>query len=324
VNRFQNVPARTKNRNLARLLSSLLAALLLASCAPRREPPPPTDQELGRLTRSARAAFDQRDASQAVRLYEQALERARALDDAAEIGNSAYNLAVSLIAAGQYERAEAMLREAQSGLDRAGENLADVLLVQARLAQLQGNHAEARHWVEQVLAAPGSNPDSGHLVQAALIRGSIAFENGDGAQARSALLEAEKTIRQTADPALRAGLEQLRGKVALLEHQPGLAAEAFDRSAGLWRKAGRYRDLARDLARAGEAYQETGRLAVGGERFLRAARSSFAQGDEALARRWLEEAALLADRAGDAWLQRRVGDFESELAVQGAGGRDDS
>jgi tetratricopeptide (TPR) repeat protein len=297
-----------------------LGLILLVACgSPRRDPTPlPKDEQLARVSRSARAAYDRSDNSQAIRLYAQALERARVLDHAVEIGNAAYNLAVSLIAAGQYERAESLLREAESSLTRAGENLADVLLVRARLARLRGNRDEAECWAEQVLARPESDPTREHTAQVALLRGGMAFDRGDAGGVAAALRAAEPILKPAEDPALRAGLEQLRGQAALLEPAPLRAALSFDRAASLWRQAGHYRDLARALAQAGQAYADAGETALGGERFFRAARSGFAQGNRGTARRWLEEASRLARQSGDAWLQRRIEDFEREQTDDGA------
>jgi tetratricopeptide (TPR) repeat protein len=297
--------------------AGVVSFILLLGCAgPRREQPPSQDEELTRLTRQARTGFDQGDLSQAVRLYEHALERAQLIDDAAQIGNAAYNLAVSLMGTGEYARAKSMLREAETALARAGENLADVLLVQARLAQLQGNHPEALLLTRALTTRPGSSPRPEHLTQAALIRGAIASARGDVAAARVALNEAKQTIGRSADPALAAGLHQLQGNVALLQDRPEAAARAFDRAVELWREAGHYRDLARALAKAGEAWEAAGNQARAAERLFRAARSGFAQEESVAAREWLQRASRLAEKAGDSRLQQRLRALESEWASE--------
>jgi hypothetical protein len=175
--------------------------------------------------------------------------------------------------------------------------------------------------VRQVRVRAGSEPGPEHLTQAALIEGSVAAENQDVAAARSALGEAERRAAQASDPALHGGIANLRGELGLLEKQPALAAAGFDEAVVFWRKAGHYRDVARALARAGHAYELSGRPNAAGERYFRAARSSFAQGDEQSARTWLVEAARLAESAGDVRLRRLVMDLERELTVGSEHGR---
>jgi tetratricopeptide (TPR) repeat protein len=297
------------------------ALLFLLSCAaPRQTEPVFTDPALDRLTRSARGAFDQGNASRAVELYAQALERARVLDHPAHIGNAAYNLAVSLIMAGEYEPAVQRLHEAETALRRAGENLADVLLVRARLALLRGDTEQALRLADAVFTRPGSKPETVHEIQVALLRGSIAVQAGDSSAAQAALHTAAQAMNRAHEPALHAGFEDLRGQVALLNQRPLLAAEAFDRAADSWRWAGHWRNLARALASAGAAYQTAGQNALAADRFFRGARSSLAQGEETNARAWLAQAAELAEQAGDNRLQRRVRDLDGELEASGGPG----
>ena len=85
-----------------------LTLVTLAGCATR-----PTaqaeDKELSQASDLARAAFEDDATARALDLYRKALNRASAMDDAMEIGNAAYNLALCQILLGQLEQASASL-----------------------------------------------------------------------------------------------------------------------------------------------------------------------------------------------------------------------
>jgi tetratricopeptide (TPR) repeat protein len=297
--------------------------LALAGCAaPRPQHPQPEDERLAQLARGARTAFDQDDPRRAVVLHEQALQRALVLDDPGEIGNAAYNLAMTLVRAGDYNRAGRLLREAEAELIRANANLADVLLVQAMLAHTVGDHATASRLAGEVLMRPQSRPRGVHHAQVLLLRGMIAAEAGDSTRSREALETAREMIGEDAEVELRARLTQLAGRVALLEGQPLGAARNFDREAARWQQAGQFREMTRALLRAADAYQSGEDPDRASERLYRAARSALAQGAELPAHQWLKRADALARRAGNATLQQRISDLEAELNGDAIGGTD--
>jgi tetratricopeptide (TPR) repeat protein len=251
-----------------------LTFLTLAGCA---TPPtaPRKDEELSRTSDLARAAFEDGATARAADLYGQALNRARAMDDATEIGNAAYNLALCRILLRQLDQASAALVEAKAAFQRTGSNPADVLLLEATLAQRQGKLEQALSLVDQVLAA---SSDEGDLFQATLLKGTIACDQDDPARARTALGEADK--HRVTNAALLAARERLAGNIFLLERNPAQAGAAFDRAAALFQKARHYRDMALTLRRAGEAYREAGDTQRAEDRLFRAQRSLAAQGEK--------------------------------------------
>jgi tetratricopeptide (TPR) repeat protein len=252
-----------------------LTLLTLIGCA-TGPTAPPKDKELSQASDLARAAFEDGATARAIDLYGKALNRARAMDDATEIGNAAYNLALCQILLGQLDQASALLAEAQAAFQRSGGNPADVLLLEATVAQRQGKLEQALSLADQVLAA---SPDENDLFQATLLKGAIACDQHDPARARTALAEADK--HHVTDAALRAARERLAGNIFLLEGNPAEAAAAFDRAAALFRTAKHYRDMALTLRRAGEAYQEAGDTRRAEDRLFRAQRSLAAQGENA-------------------------------------------
>lgn len=288
---------------------------VLAGCAstPPPVPFPARDGELGRLTGTARAAFTEGSLPIAVRLYQQALTRARALDTATEIGNAAYNLAACRIALGEYDGARELLDEAESELGRAKANLADVLLLEAKLAHWQGRRDATLRFAGRVLADPASTPSPAHRAEVALLNGHLACDDREVARAWEALAEAAQQNKAGADPALLAGTERLRGRIFLLESNAGAAAGAFEREAAFFQKAQQPREMARALMRAGEAWRDAGQPAPGAERYFRAARSFFAQGDHATAAKSVELSLALAEAGFDAALAHRARQLQAEL-----------
>jgi tetratricopeptide (TPR) repeat protein len=295
-------------------ICGMLCLTLLASCTgPRPAPDPPIDEDLERLTRGAWRAFEQGDMERARSIYERALERSKAVDAPAEIGNAAYNLAVTLIAAGEYERAGELLREAERELARAGGNIVDVLLVQARLAQLDGRDEDALRLANRAATGPGSMPEQSHWAQIELLRGEMAAAHGELSAAAAALERARQFAGEEPDTTLHARLQGLTGRVQLLQNHPRAAAASFDLEARLWRKANHLRDMVDALARSAEAWHRAGDLALSAERYFRAARSSWAQGEERQALQWSRRADEYATRSGARALMKRARDLRMEI-----------
>jgi tetratricopeptide (TPR) repeat protein len=235
----------------------------------------PKDKELSRTINLARAAFEDGATSRAIDFYRKALNRARAMDDATEIGNAAYNLALCHIILGQLDQASALLAEAKAEFKRSGSNPADVLLLEATVAERQGKLEQALSLADEVLSA---STDEKYRFQVALLKGTIACEQGDPASARAALVEADKYHVNNA--LLLAAKERLAGNILLLEKNPMEAAAAFDRATALFQTAKHYRDMALALQRAGEAYWEAGDRQHAEDRLSRATRSLAAQAEK--------------------------------------------
>ncbi len=249
----------------------------------------------------------------AITLYGRALKRARMLDEATEIGNAAYNLGVCLTMVGQYDRAWELLHEAASEFRRAKQNLADVWLLEAKVAYKQGRRAEALSLAERVLTDPASTPSRSHRVQVAVLQGNVAVDDRHTGRAASALARAEQEMHALSDYALQAETARLAGSIDLLEEKTEAAAAAFDREARLWQQVGRYPEMARALGRAGEAYRAAGHKGPGAERFFRAARSSWARGEREVALQYIQQAASLAQEVENSSLHQRVLTLKEEI-----------
>ncbi len=252
----------------------ILTFLTLVGCA-ASPIAPPKDKELARTSNLARAAFEEGAITKAIDLYSKALNRAIAMDDATEIGNAAYNLTLCHILLGQLDQASVSLAEAKAAFERNESNPADVLLLEATVAQGQGKLEQALSLADQVLSA---SPDDSHRFQVALLKGTIACEQDDPLLARTALVEAN--LHHVTDVPLLAARERLAGNIFLLEKNPAEAAAAFDRAAALFQKAKHYRNMALTLQRAGEAYRKAGDTQSANDRLSRAKRSLAAQGEK--------------------------------------------
>jgi tetratricopeptide (TPR) repeat protein len=254
---------------------TLMLLTLLGCATSRTSTVSPEDKELARTSHLARVAFAEGATAKAMDLYRKALNRAYAMDDATEIGTAAYNLAVCQLLLGQLDQANTSLAESRAALERSGSLPADVLLLEATIAQRQGKPEAALSLADRVLSA---SPDESHRYQVALLEGTIACAQDNPARARTALVEAD---RYHVNPIpLLAARERLAGNIYLLEGNPVEAAAAFDRAAALFQQAKHYRDMALTLQRAGQAYQEAGDTLLAEDRLFRARRSLAAQGDK--------------------------------------------
>ena len=238
---------------------------------------PSKDKELSRTGNIARAAFEDGATAKAIDLYRKALNRAHAMDDATEIGNTAYNLALCHTLVGQLDQASASLAEAKAAFERSGSN-------SRRRAVVGGDHRSTARQpgAGAVAGRPGAVGITGRktiVFQAALLKGTIACEQNDPANAKTALAEADQ--HHVTNTPLLAARERLAGNIFLLEGNPAEAAAAFDRAAALFQKAKHYRDMAITLRLAGEAYREAGDTQRAEDRLFRAKRSLAAQGEKA-------------------------------------------
>jgi hypothetical protein len=291
-----------------------LALALLAGCSSPK-PASSVDPELSRVTVTARQSFDKGSPAQAARLYLRALNMARAADDAFEIGNNAYNLGACLIAMEKYADARALLAEARREFARLQRDPADIILLEARAALGQGELDAATALADQVV--PAAKADAGrYRVLVALLKARVACERGDAAGARAELSRIQRELDAGKDPVVQAEAAGVSGLVCTMENDPGKAAPAYDLQAESFRRAARHREMALALGRAGKAYAAAGIPGSAGDRFYRAGRSLFAQGDDLEALRMVEAALNAAEASGNRdELQRAMALFEEIKAA---------
>lgn len=289
------------------LVGMALAAWLLAGCAsPKAQF---TDADWVSDTTTGRSCYQRGDFRRAAEAFARAEQRARALDDADGFAVAAVNRAICLLADGQAEAARA-------GVDEA---LADARVSKGRKAELMvaGARAElALGKPDQALALDGAALNLDPLpvlrAQARLGQSAAALAKDDSAQAAKEL-SADFSAKEWAKlpNALRAEYAVRRAEIAAAENRPAEAAAFQDQAAGLWRNAGRLKEMALTLAAAGQQAQASGDLSGACDRFYRAAHSLWAQGFQAEAERTLEEGVACAKDLKDKAISKRM----AELSV---------
>ena len=262
------------------------------------------DTELAQELSAARATFTRGAWPQAASLYRLALKRAELMDDPTEISNAAFNYAATLVQTADYDGARIALAEAKIEAVRAGAPTSDIVSLEAHVAQLQGRLEDASQLVDAVLADKTASAED--RLQATLVKGQIACAVKNVGAAKAVAAQARTLVTGGTSPAFAAGIAELDGCIALLDHNPALAAERFDRQAAFLREGRLYGDMVRALARAGDAYGEANQPAVAADRYFRAGRSAIAQNDLMAAQPLVEAAGNQAGKAGDVRLIARV------------------
>ena len=278
------------------------AVLVLGGCgsSPPKQKGPALDQDLERINRAARMAFDKGRLTQAAGFYRKALDHAYRRDDSAAILDAQYNLAICLMNLQSYEEALDVVQRANTEIaliDRG--NSLDFLLLEATIHQRRGDLDGAWNTTDQILSA-STQAASVIKSKTHFLRGLIASEQGDIDHLRAAIA----ALGQPEQPRLRGDRQELLGHLAMAEQNGDIAMEAFDTASKLRREALDYRGMVRVLALAGKASEKAERTREASIRYLRAGRSAMFQGlfDDAL--KWLNRAEQIASTAGEAQIAR--------------------
>ena len=274
-----------------------IAVLTISGCgsSAQRQEGPPADADLARFNGAARQAFDAGLLRQAEKFYRMALDQAYLRDDTGAILDARYNLAVCLMNLQSYEEALAVVQYGYAEMRLAGRGRSvDYLLLEATILHRRGVLDDARQITDQILSA--SIPESAVIHrQTHFLRGLIAAEQDDLDGLRAAII----ALGQPEELQLRADRQELLGRLAMAEQNWDAAGSAFDSAADLRREALDYREMVRALAWGGKANEKAEHHREAGIRYLRAGRSAFLQNQFDDARKWLNQAAQLAETAGD-------------------------
>jgi len=263
---------------------------------------PGVDENLTRLNRSARIAFDNGQLEQAANLYHQALKRAYLRDDRKAVVDAQYNLAVCMLELRSYDKALVWVHQAQNELVRGEESVtADILFLEAAILFRTGQLDKAWQITDQVLSA-SEGPPATVESKIHFLRGLIADKRGDTNQLRKEIND----LNSFAGPGLKADREELSGRLAMAENNWDAAIQAFDSTTRLRREDLDYGKMAQALALAAEACDRAGKTSDASKRYFRAGRSAALQGINQDAIKWLERAEQLAGQAGDEPLKQEV------------------
>jgi len=304
-----------------RCFTGSLVFLIVCAAAGCGTPPPvttPVDAELDRSNSAARAAYDRGALSEAATLYEQSLSRSRAMDDAQEIADAAYNLAACLMEVNDLDRARQLLHEAEWELAKIGKNADDLLLLEAKIARQQGRNAEALALTDRLIAQPRPKGEPGPPVGVYLLRGRLALDRHD---VGAALLElgaartANAAHKDKPDDLATAGIFGLTAEISVEQKLMGPAATAFEMQAATLAMAADYSEMGMALGHAGNAYLAAGAPAVAADRLYRAARCLFSLGNTAQAHKFLDRASQAADAAKSSPISGLIRGLQDEMSI---------
>lgn len=270
-----------KNLLPAPLRTSLAACgawmgLILASgCVGVRPaaPLPAPDPETGRLAQQARQLFDRQRPAQAIPLYEAALDRARALDDASAVARLAYNLGACRLETGDASGAAAALEEALQAARVAELPEGETRLLLGFAAMKQGGTDRTLALCRKAIEAPRGQTEPNLRLRFQLLRAQAYLEGGQIDRAEESLKEALPQVTAKAPPAVRAQAAFLEGALQALKKTPSAAAEAFEREAACWSEARRPTDVAAALGRAAHERKQAGEVPAEADLRYRAARA---------------------------------------------------
>jgi tetratricopeptide (TPR) repeat protein len=291
----------------ARLLALLLSVLLgmaVNACGSRQAPQPTVavDEAFELASHAAGIAFGKRKYARAADLYRQALAHAYRRDDHQTIVDTQYNLAVVLLRLDALEEARTVVDDAKAEFSRAQQTVpAYLLLLEATILYRTGQTAAAWDISEQLLA--GAIPAEAEVIaRGQFLHGLMAAERGDMARLRQAVAATEMANQ----PELCGDHAELRGYLAMAEHNWEVAVQAFDTAAHLRRESLDYAGMRRALAMAGTASERHGQPRTAAVFYLRAGRSALQLERKQDALRWLMQAQLLARQAGDVRILQEV------------------
>jgi tetratricopeptide (TPR) repeat protein len=263
------------------------------------------DENLIRLNRSARIAYDNGQLEQAANLYGQALERAYLRDDRQAVVDAQYNLAVCMLGLRSYDKALERVHQAQNELARGDQSVtADILLLEAAIVFRTGKPDKAWQITDEILSV-SEKPPVAVESKTHFLRGLIADQRGDVGQLGreiDAFAESDK-------PGRRADRKELIGRLAMAEGNWEAAIGAFDLTAKLRRENLDYGKMAQSLALAADACQQAGQPLAAAKRYFGAGRSAVQQGNHQDAIKWLNSAVQLAGQGGDEPLKQEVRAF---------------
>lgn len=295
-----------RSRVKFRVAVSVLILFLLTAggCGSARVVPKSAgvDENLVRLNRSARIAYDNGQLEQAANLYRQALDRAYLRDDRQAVVDAQYNLAVCMLGLRSYDKALERVHQAQNELVRGEQSItADILLLEAAILFRTGKPDKAWQITDQILSAskrpPGAVESKTHF-----LRGLMADQRGDTGQ----LSREIDALAKSDNPGRQAEREELTGRLARAEGNWEAAIKAFDLTVRLRRENLNYGEMAQALALAADACQRAGKPSEAAKRYFWAGRSAVQQGNNQDAIKWLNSAVQLAGQAGDETLKQEV------------------
>ena len=262
--------------------------VLLGACGGNEAQPakPLEDQALVRHEQAGKIAYDLDRPEEAVAQFEAALTQAQARDDLKAIGDLSFNLAVAQLRANRPQDALKTTQQARAELIRRGSQPFPSLLLAEATALYR---LEQRERADVLAAEVEGSGDADAAAGASFLRGLIADEAGNEDALRAAL----GRLAGVSAPLRVADRLELQARLALRQDDFATARAAAMHAATVRQEGLDYRGMARALAVAAAAAEQSGERELAADLYLRAGRSAAAQSDAATARPWLERALSL-------------------------------
>ncbi|MGI6088221.1 MAG: hypothetical protein ACOYCD_09845 [Kiritimatiellia bacterium] len=281
-------------RNLSIIHISLSLCVFVTILAGCRTPAPQRpDPTIARETAAGRSAYAAESFDRAADAFERALQRARLMDNSAEVARNAYHMAVCLTALQHWNDAERCLDEATA---------AHVLPIPAEFAILRVKILRGAGRADDAIKLAGQWLDASQKTTRAdgraimlILLADMLCDIGDYTDATTALNQIPK--KAALEPFNRAELFRTLARIAAAQGDNTTAGNRFDQAAETFRQAARYPAMAACLADAGRAYAALDQRHDATDRLYRAARSLHEQGASAQALELLNQARPLADEA---------------------------
>ncbi len=290
-------------------LVAVAGGLALGCAGPGAETRPPVDEGMVRISERGARAYRNGAWGEARVAYRQALERARALDDARWIGSLAYNLAAVELRMGRSTSGRRLLEESEAALRRAGLSTAPVELMEARRLRAGGDVEQAVRVLESITAGGGGWFVRAQLELASIAMGQQRLDDAAGHVSAARGAEALETEPELQIECLRA---HARVDGARADHASQV--EALLEALAHARALGHVELVAAVLAELAEAEGGAGNRAESAEWYYRAARSAGSQGDTRQALLWLKRGLDIMPPDGPDRTRRLMRDLHSALA----------
>jgi len=303
---------------MKRAWTTLVCGLLIgAGCG---TPPKPSSaftagssEDFERLMQSGQDAYRGGDLDNAGRRFQLALTYARERDRPNLISEAAYHLAAVQFSSGRQDDALALLAEAEWDAARVGLETADIELLRARILHRLGLNAEARQRLTLLISRSGLNPKTEVLAYLLMIESADRETTPE--ELRGWASRAELAQGRIDDPLVRG---QVREAILSLEDagdDPSRIAAGLDDAADSYREAGASSRLAGVLSRAGDQWAAAGRVDIALNRWVRAARSLSALGDETKAMALIEKCREHLHEIDDPYLHEIIEALHRELTA---------
>jgi hypothetical protein len=246
--------------------------ILLGGCATRTADPVlrTSDTEINRLAQQAKALFEMQRPSQAVPLYQAALDRSRALNDDLLIARLAYNLGACRLESGDARGAGRAFEEAIHAARTAGLSDAESQLFLGYALLEQGETDRVLSLCNEVME---SQTHSDMRMRIQLLRAEAYLKNNLTDRAAETLLKVGKQLTPTSSLTIQAQAAYVEGAILSRQEAPSKSADAFLREARLWSMANRPAKTVRALDRAAEEQQRAKDRSAEADSRYRAARA---------------------------------------------------